>query len=95
MLFRYDQHLEDGRKLCLHFRLRLQCLLRIPDKTELRWESTVLLLKIKTDKIHGTGIVLYMRKDRRTGMVQLMGVFFQMFFAKALQMIQYLRIGGV
>lgn len=50
MLFRYDQHLEDERKMHVHFRLRIQCPLRIPDKTELRRKSAVLLLKIKTDK---------------------------------------------
>ena len=36
----------------MHVRLRLciQCPLRIPDKTVLRWKSAVLLLKINIDK---------------------------------------------
>jgi len=49
MLFRFDQHVEDERKMHVRFRLRIQCPFRIPDKTELRWKSAVFLLIIKID----------------------------------------------
>jgi hypothetical protein len=95
MLFRSDQHLEDERKMHVRLRLRLQRPLRIPDKTELRRNSSVYYTESKLIKIHGTGIELYMRIDGRTGMVQLIGAFLKLFFENALQMIQHLPIGGL
>jgi hypothetical protein len=50
MLFRSDQHLENERKMHVRPRLCIQCPFRIPDKTVLLWKSSVLLLKINTDK---------------------------------------------
>jgi hypothetical protein len=61
----------------------------------MRRKSAVLQTRIKLDKIRVRGIEFYMRKDRRTGMAQLIGVFLQLFFAKALQMVQHLPIGGL
>lgn len=50
MLFRSDQHLEDERKMHVRLRLCIRFPIRIPQKTELRRKSAVLLLKIKIDK---------------------------------------------
>lgn len=70
-------------------RLEFQTRLNFVGKAQFYYSKSNLI------KIHGAGIELYMRKDGRRGMAQLIGVFFQLFFSNVLQMIQHLPIGGL